>query len=413
MAAVAKKRQTTIGGDPSPAAAAAGLKRSNSATTVSKPSRATSEGRQPTELTGFLPPRTGSETIMTAAVVDQLQREGYAVVDIGMEPEKCAAMLDALWQHAQILDKRIVRGDPSTYHAWAGTTHWIFQHHGAGQNRAVWELRQSAQVVLAFSELWGVPVEQLLSSMDGFCLAPAGRPQMQDATILGEQRLNKTWTHCDQSNRWHGCYSIQGFVDLVGNEADGDGGLVVYPMSHLCHSKVWASLGHDSPDHWCKFEPEQLAVVRADCRPYLPDDHALKNSPEPVPLTPLRVRARRGQLVLWDSRTFHRNVTPQLGSYTNKPGLVDRAVIYTCLLPRRNLGLSDQKLQQLLAKRVQWMKDERTTNHWGTKPFAKKPRDYGKPRELCSASSLLLHDPSELSAIGRVLLGLQPDQESE
>ncbi len=79
--------------------------------------------------------------------------------------------------------------------------------------------------------------------------------------------------------------------------------------------------------------------------------------------------ASRGSFIVWSSTTVH---SARASVRVEEPTLADprlgwRAVVYVCYRPREEFTASE------LAKRASVVKDNRTTNHWGTKIFAKRP----------------------------------------
>lgn len=77
------------------------------------------------------------------------------------------------------------------------------------------------------------------------------------------------------------------------------------------------------------------------------------------------VEAHPGDLVLWDSRTFHQN------QYGHKQE--ERIVQYVCYLPKAHRSFKEKK------KRMQYFQDRRTTSHWPypVKVNSKQPQTYG------------------------------------
>ena len=66
------------------------------------------------------------------------------------------------------------------------------------------------------------------------------------------------------------------------------------------------------------------------------------------------LNVKAGDLVIWDSRTFHQNTcgTPQCNE--------ERLIQYLCYLPKNNIG-NDEKQQKIRRK---YFENKRTTSHW-------------------------------------------------
>lgn len=194
------------------------------------------------------------------------------------------------------------------------------------------------------------------------------------------------------------CY--QGFLNLVDCTGDTDGGLLVYPRSHLVHSAFINAEGNVSAKNWYPVPADRLRVLRADIRPYLPEGHPHKLSPEPVTMTPTRVRAKAGQMVIFDSRTLHRGVLAV--STPEQPSTYDRAVVYICMLPWRNVFPDEATRDAAIARRLEYVAAGETTNHWphelGNKPKV-DVSGLGDPREV------IITSVEQLEPVGRKVLG--------
>jgi hypothetical protein len=133
------------------------------------------------------------------------------------------------------------------------------------------------------------------------------------------------WIHTDQAACAKGLHCIQGFVSLTDNQTRS---FVVYERSHLLHEHYMETYGHTGKNNWCIIRPEYLEG----------------RTPKVLPVN-------AGDLVLWDSRTFHQN---QFGDPE------ERLVQYVCFLPRHHPGNTPG--QQSL--RRNYCRKRRTTAHW-------------------------------------------------
>jgi hypothetical protein len=196
--------------------------------------------------------------------------------------------------------------------------HGIFKHHQAGHTAHAWYLRTRPGVRSIYEEIY--KDKDLIVSYDGCCW------------ITRENYKNKKdsiWTHTDQAACDSSFQCLQGFVSLTNNKHTS---LVVYEGSHLLHESYFRERGDNSKTNWNKIDPEYLKNIQDRKRV-------------------LDVKA--GDLVLWDSRTFHQN---QYGGRDCE----DRIVQYVCYLPRKHK--SNTKANQL--KRKLYWEQKRTTTHW-------------------------------------------------
>lgn len=267
-----------------------------------------------------------------------LDAHGFAVVG-GLVPD--AAPYEAgLWAIVEGLSgERLRRADPATVRRSAS---WPFMLHGGmiqylGHSRLQWELRERCAPL--FARLYGVDVGELASSFDGVCLM-AGARRYEPRDLL-------SFVHTDQSPRRAGRWSVQGLVNLVDSGADA-GGLVVVPGSHLAHAGFFAARGLRPADDWYRFSADEKA--------------------DPVFRDPLKVCGRAGDMLLWDSRTFHCNTVPTAP--------VDRLCAYVCMLP------ASQVPPHVRARRRAALEGRRCSNHHpgdGFRLFPELPRFASAP----------------------------------
>ena len=262
------------------------------------------------------------------------------------------------------LDRGIQRDDPATWtsDAWPANIHGIVQYPSAAHTYPVWQVRTHPNVVKVFSELWHTSPYQMQTSFDRVCIQkPTTRTMPQ-----------KPWLHIDQGPRLRGERCFQGFVTLADMPATG-GTLVVMPGSHKFHDEFYAAFPErvsitevdkktnrqktkTFSDNWVKFNDAELAWwAERGCKP-------------------LRVSAKAGQLVLWDSRTVHQGSYPLPHSAPQW-----RWVVYVCMKPTPTPMTRDpasrKKLERTMAKKRKAFEDGRTTSHWAVpEPYTKRSR---------------------------------------
>jgi hypothetical protein len=348
-----------------------------------------------------------------------LREHGYQVIDAPvLTTEECEARIAEFWDWLESQDRGLKRDDPTTWSsdAWPSNIHGIVQYPSAAHTYPVWKVRTHPNVVKVFSELWNTSPYKLQTSFDRVCIQrPTTRKMPQ-----------KPWLHIDQGPRLRGERCFQGFVTLADMPATG-GTLVIMPGSHKFHDEFFArfpkrvtdkvtvtnkvtgeqkQVTKNFSDNWVKFTQEELDWwAERGCKP-------------------LRVSAKAGQLVLWDSRTVHQ------GSYPlPESAPLWRWVVYVCMKPTPTTRdpASRKKLERAMAKKREAFEQGRTTSHWavperytkrtrtgkvteewmGTKNFAVKPQ-YShdqKPEPRTSLKIRTVEELRKVSPLGPILAG--------
>jgi hypothetical protein len=183
-----------------------------------------------------------------------------------------------------------------------------------GHQKHNWYIKTDPAVQDVFKQLWNT--NDLVTGFDGNCWIPKDFSAMDTC-----------WTHTDQAASKKGLHCIQGFVSLTNNV---DRSLVVYEGSHLLHETYMKDRGLTGSKNWRLIDPEYLKTIQ-DTRKVLKVD--------------------AGDMVLWDSRTFHQS---QYGSNE------ERLVQYVCFLPRFHPGNTPGQQRQ----RFKYYRTRRTTTHW-------------------------------------------------
>lgn len=231
----------------------------------------------------------------------------------------------------------------------------LIQHFGIGQSDFAWYARSKPQVIDIFKTLWNVKhTRDLVVSFDGANVTPP-----PERTGLGWQSADKMWLHTDQSERKKTICSVQGMVNLVDVD-EGDATLLVIRGSNNLHAAFFAHFGLSAKGDWQILTQEHVDWFLA--QEYAPGKRCEL----------MAVKARAGDMIFWDSRTIHMGLAPSRGrAHADRW----RYVVYVAMFPRCTLTAVQ------LRKRILYVNDGRTTNHWGTKLFAATPHTYGAP--LC------------------------------
>lgn len=286
---------------------------------------------------------------------EALERDGVCVIPNVLPEQDLVQARTGMWDAIEQITSQfegggILRDAPETY----GKLRQLFpihsmilQHWGIGHSQFCWDVRSHPGVVHALGSLYRVPSQRLITSFDG-----ASIHLPDPANKRGYYR--NPWYHTDQASTTRGHMSWQGLVNLFDVE-EGDATLCVLKGSHLKHAAYFDQFGIVEKKNWYKLpsEPEHMQFFK---------DQGC---------TPAAILAKAGDLVLWDSRTFHFGREP-LKQRVNSDRL--RAVVYTCLTPRSK---ASNKAQE---KRRKAFAELRMTTHLPHAPtlFPKTPRTYGQ-----------------------------------
>lgn len=281
--------------------------------------------------------------------VDVLKRDGYCVISSVLtqsEIEKSREQAwDALNHLTQKLEKPIVKDDPQSWLSFweLSPLHAMLLKQYVGHSQFMWDLRLNTKIQEVFEIIHGDT--DLLTSFDGFSMH---FPFEKLPRKRGKGRGNE-WFHTDQSPHRKEL-SIQGIVNLY-DINKGDATLRVIEGSHLKHAEYFKKKNiTKTPGDWHK-----------------PDEESIKFFDN---LTKIHVEAKAGDIILWDSRTFH--CGGEAREWRKEPNF--RLAAYVCMAPRKNATSA-----QIRKKQTAFC-EKRMTSHWPieTKLNPTKPRTWGK-----------------------------------
>jgi hypothetical protein len=249
------------------------------------------------------------ESLIIELYITKLREYGYVVIPNVLTDTEVdeAKTLFFKWKNSiPDLDKFHNTADP----------HGIFKFHQVGHQEHAWFIRTRPKIIEIFKKLW--KTEEVVVSFDGCCYIP------KNCT-----KKDKLWTHTDQApcNKGETCF--QGFVALTKND---ERTLIVYEKSHLLHEEYFKKKNITDSKNWHIIESEFLNSISENIR---------------------KVTVNSGDLVLWDSRTFHQN------SY-GSPNSEERLVQYVSYLPK----FHSKNTKSQNEKRLKYFKELRTTSHW-------------------------------------------------
>lgn len=238
--------------------------------------------------------------------------------------------------------------------------HGIYKLGGVGQTRHAWLTRTNPALLSLMKQLY--KCDELVASFDGMCYIPPT-----------ERKRDNVWTHTDQSPFMKGEQGLQSFVSLTANKTRT---FVAYAGSHLLHEPYFAARVDGDPK-WKKnflfIEPEFLESIKH---------------------TRVEIETQPGDLVLWDSRTFHQN---QYG-----PDAEERVVQYVAYMPKDD----PRNTPAMKRKRQEYFEDGRTTTHraYPISVNGKQPQTYGDNSRLIDYSALPAPDLADLMPAIRKLI---------
>ena len=193
----------------------------------------------------------------------------------------------------------------------------IFKHHQVGHQRFAWLARTNPKILNIFKQLWNT--DDLVCSFDGCCY--------YSSTYIGKPHY---WTHTDQSSRKKGVHCYQSFLSLTNNS---ERTLLLYKGSHLLHEDYFNTMEIDEPRDWNIVDKNYVNELAED---------------------KIYLNVKEGDLVIWDSRTFHQNTCGDSSC------VEERLVQYLCYLPKDN-EKNDAKQR---SQRRKYFEKLRTTSHW-------------------------------------------------
>lgn len=238
-----------------------------------------------------------------------LKKNGYVVIPtvISEEEVTIAKELFYKWKNTIVNhDKIHSLIDP----------HGIYKFHQIGHQQHAWYLRTRKNIINIFKKLWNT--DELIVSFDGSCYIPKEF-----------SKKDNIWTHTDQAADSKGLQCYQSFVSLTKNS---ERTIVLYETSHLLHEEYFKEKNITGSKNWNLIDKTYLEKIKHTKR-------VLNVNP--------------GDLVIWDSRTFHQN---QYGNINSE----ERIVQYLCYLPKSHY----KNTKSQILKRRKYFQELRTTSHW-------------------------------------------------
>ena len=267
---------------------------------------------------------------------EKITTEGYCVIKGVLNNQEVKNAKDDLWNTLNYITKNlknpIKKNDQkswNTYFELNPIHSMLIQNCEIGHAQFFWDIRQNKNVVNIFSKIWNVNPDELLVSFDGlsFHFPP-------EVTEKGWYEGN-SWFHTDQAPNNKKFTCIQGMITLYDINR-GDATLRVLEKSCNYHDKIFDINKVESNKNWHEYEVNEMKYFKE------------KNC------NPVRILAKEGDLILWDSRTAHHGIEP----IKERKQQNFRAVTYICMTPRYMIDEINLK------KKIKAFNDRRMTTHW-------------------------------------------------
>ncbi|KAL3471068.1 hypothetical protein BJX99DRAFT_250697 [Aspergillus californicus] len=259
---------------------------------------------------------------------DDLARDGYAIVKDAIPKDRALKYADEMYGWLEGFNLGFNRNDPTSVHKDnlpLINEKGMCMHYAAPHEKFVWDVRSEPGVVQAFEKVYND--NDLIVSFDAVNF---GFPNRTDLPP------NKPWPHQDQDPSKPGFRCLQGLVNLLPN-GPNDGGLIVCRGAHLISEDFHRDMAAE--ERIPAWTPEWYGYTENGMK-WLEDRGCEW----------VKVCAEPGDLLLWDSRAPHYNLSPK--------GSTPRFCIYTCYMPVAEASQDD--LQRKKKAFESWL----GTTHW-------------------------------------------------
>jgi hypothetical protein len=264
---------------------------------------------------------------------DDVMRDGFCVVKGAVPLERAEKYVEEIYQYLETFKGGLgfKRYDASTHREEnlpVISEKGMCYGYGIAHEQFTWDIRCEPGVVDAFAKVYDTP--DLIVSFDAVNF---NLPTLQNA------KENKPWPHQDQDPEKDGFRLLQGIVNLLPN-GPNDGGLIVCKGAHALSTEFHRDFAN---------EPEDEKVWRWTKEWYGFSERGLKWLADKG-CEWVKVEAGPGDLLLFDSRTPHYNVSPT--------GDRPRFATYTCFMPAADASPED------LQRKKSAFENQQGTTHW-------------------------------------------------
>jgi hypothetical protein len=282
-------------------------------------------------------------SLMTDEHLRFLEENGYVVIDNVISRDETEQLRIRLWK--EYIEKSWPQVKLDEFDTW--NEHFPIHNDmaifagNAGHAQVLWDVRQNPAVAQIFATIWNCTIDDLIVSFDGFSLMCPSELRQPPTPIFGNN--SKYPMHVDQtldfnesksdflgkSNLSSDPWTIQGQF-LFEDSEENDGGFYCIPKSH-----------HD----FANFAKDIQKINQVDYfnNKFKEDQHK-------------HVQAKKGSVILWDSRTIHWNQFPSSDRNNDRNNNRNndrnnnlhrtRNVCYICYVPKNRLDLTNTMIRK-------------------------------------------------------------------
>jgi len=266
----------------------------------------------------------------------QLAEQGWCVVSNVLTMNEIETAKNKFWEWLSLISPEIDRDWMRTWsdEDWPSDLRGIILSHGISQSDFVWYIRGNPKIKEVFAKIWNT--QKLACSLDAvICWKPWWLFEHHEWKPITEGY------HLDQNPfSKPGFQCVQGLVSLY-DVTDEVGGLTVIPGTHN-NEELQIRLANDFRygSDWCKLDLDDPLVKHPG--------HLIK--------------AKAGDLVLWDSRLIHAGKVGPGGDPDQSEPEIDlaRLSVPICMMPREMIPREVQE------QRWDAFEQQSTLTHWPT-----------------------------------------------
>lgn len=248
-------------------------------------------------------------------IIDNFNKFGYAVIPNILSDEECDIYRRRLWkEYIEKVYDGVNFDDKITWKDHFPLINKLAIFSGSiAQTQVLWDIRQHSNVKAVYSSLWNT--NDLIVSMDGTSLMCPNT--IKDPPIVSP------WPHVDQNITYNnppdnyicesdklttGTYIIQGQV-LLTDSLNNTRGFWCYPESHLRFNNFIVKYNEYQQENYDKRHEFIFSNFN----------------------NPTKIKANKGSMIIWDSRTIHYN---QWSNKESNDKDIERLVVYVSYIPR-------------------------------------------------------------------------------
>jgi len=285
-------------------------------------------------------------------LIHEYTTNGLAVInDVLLDQECDIAMTNIIDDFVKLgsgIDKDNIENTWTTFNLPPQTRPGLFQAMMSNLQQ-VWDIRSNEKIKnifeILYSHLRNKEVKDFIVSGDGINVKPGNVKPFKT-------KQSTDWAHVDQTIKGDIYKCIQGQAVLTNTSAS----FVASPKSHLIFDDIITTLNHNSTSNWLKFSEQEIKTIK----PMI----LKKGGQFQIPIL-----SKKGSFIVWSSTLIHSAKLQDQIEYPSTEDIYNgwRGIVYVCYRPKEEFSSKD------LQTRITVYETNRTTNHWSTKVFNKKP----------------------------------------